>query len=204
MPTLSHHWKPASNFSQKIPPATINSRSPTTVSAARKTPSAKQCSRNSPRTSSSKPSRRRRMRRSSVFALAGELAAVAIALTAILCTLDAVRGSNAQPMETSAIQFANATAAAGIKFTHFRGNDGIPTNLEIFGPGVCVADYDADGYQDIYFVNGRDLHNRGIPARNALYRNNGDFTFTDVTEQAGVPGTGYGVGCVWGDYDNDG
>jgi len=102
------------------------------------------------------------------------------------------------------IQFTNVTAAAGIKFTHLRGNDGIPTNLEIFGPGVCVADYDRDGYQDIYFVNGRDLHKRGIAARNALYRNNGDFTFTDVTEQAGVPGTGYGLGCVWGDYDNDG
>jgi hypothetical protein len=102
------------------------------------------------------------------------------------------------------IQFSNVTAAAGIKFTHLRGNDGIPTNLEIFGPGVCVADYDRDGYQDIYFVNGRDLHNRGIPARNSLYRNNGNFTFADVTDQAGVPGTGYGLGCVWGDYDNDG
>ena len=144
------------------------------------------------------------MRPSSVLALAGELAAVAIALAAILTGFYGARSSNSEPMENSPVQFTNATAAAGIKFTHFRGNDGIPTNLEIFGPGVCVADYDADGYQDIYFVNGRDLHNRGIPARNALYRNNGDFTFTDVTEQAGVPGTGYGVGCVWGDYDNDG
>ena len=53
-------------------------------------------------------------------------------------------------------------------------------------------------------MNGRDLYNRGISVRNALYRNNGDGTFTDVTEKAGVPGTGYGLGCVWGDYDNDG
>jgi enediyne biosynthesis protein E4 len=102
------------------------------------------------------------------------------------------------------IQFTNVTGAAGIKFTHFRGNDGIPINREIFGPGVCVADFDGDGFQDIYFVNGRDLYNRGITVRNALYRNNGDGTFTDVTESAGVPGTGYGMGCVWGDYDNDG
>lgn len=109
-----------------------------------------------------------------------------------------------QKDKEASIQFTNVTTAAGIKFTHLRGNDGIPTNLEIFGPGVCVADYDRDGYEDIYFVNGRDLHNRGIAARNALYRNNGDFTFTDVTDQAGVPGTGYGLGCVWGDYDNDG
>ena len=67
-----------------------------------------------------------------------------------------------------------------------------------------MADFDGDGWQDIYFVNGRDLYNRGISVRNALYRNNGDGTFTDVTDKAGVPGNGYGLGCVWGDYDNDG
>ena len=112
--------------------------------------------------------------------------------------------SRAQASPPSPVHFTNATAASGIKFVHFRGNDGIPINREIFGPGVCVADYDGDGYQDIYFVNGRDLYQRGISARNALYRNNGDGTFTDVTETAGVSGTGYGLGCVWGDYDNDG
>ena len=110
----------------------------------------------------------------------------------------------AQAPRPGSIQFTNLTAAAGIKFTHFRGNDGIPINREIFGPGVCVADFDADGFPDIYFVNGRDLYSRGISVRNALYRNNGDGTFTDVSEAAGVPGTGYGLGCVWGDYDNDG
>ena len=136
--------------------------------------------------------------------LDGELALAMISFAAILVGPGSAQSPSAQPTENKSIQFTNATEPAGIKFTHFRGNDGIPTNLEIFGPGVCVADYDGDGYQDIYFVNGRDLHNRGIQARNALYRNNGDFTFTDVTQQAGVPGTGYGLGCVWGDYDNDG
>ena len=105
---------------------------------------------------------------------------------------------------SSALEFTNITAAAGIKFVHFKGNDGISINREEFGPGICVADFDGDGWQDIYLVNGRDLYNRGISVRNALYRNNGDGTFTDVTEKAGVPGTGYGLGCVWGDYDNDG
>jgi enediyne biosynthesis protein E4 len=102
------------------------------------------------------------------------------------------------------VQFTNTAPAAGIKFTHFKGNNGISINREEFGPGVCVADFDGDGWPDIYFANGRDLYNRGISVRNALYHNNGDGTFTDVTDKAGVPGTGYGLGCVWGDYDNDG
>ncbi|HEY2821831.1 MAG TPA: CRTAC1 family protein [Candidatus Acidoferrum sp.] len=104
----------------------------------------------------------------------------------------------------NAPEFSDVTAAAGIHFTHFKGNDGVSINLEEFGPGVCVSDFDKDGWQDIYFVNGRDRYNRGISVKNALYRNNGNGTFTDVTDSAGVPGTNYGLGCVWGDYDNDG
>jgi hypothetical protein len=102
------------------------------------------------------------------------------------------------------VQFTDIAKSAGIDFVHFKGNQGGSTILEEAGPGVCVADYDGDGYPDIYFVNGRDFYNRGIVVRNALYHNNGDGTFTDVTEQAGVPGTAYAFGCVWGDYDNDG
>ena len=102
------------------------------------------------------------------------------------------------------VQFTNITKAAHIEFVHFKGSKGVSTILEEAGPGVCVADYDGDGWQDIYFVNGRDRYGRGISARNALYRNDRDGTFTDVTEQAGVPGNAFGLGCVWGDYDNDG
>ena len=107
-------------------------------------------------------------------------------------------------VDSTSVVFSNVTKAAGIQFVHFQGNNGITIIREEFGPGVCVADFDGDGFQDIYFVNGRDLYNRGIVVRNALYHNNGDGTFTDVTEKAGVPGTGFGLGCVWGDYDNDG
>jgi len=102
------------------------------------------------------------------------------------------------------VQFSDVTKKAGIDFVHFKGTMGTSTILEEAGPGVCAADYDGDGYQDLYFVNGRDVYNRGIKARNALYHNNGDGTFTDVTDKAGVPGNAYGLGCVWGDYDNDG
>jgi len=110
----------------------------------------------------------------------------------------------ASPTQASPVRLTDVTQAAGIHFEHFKGSQGTSTILEEAGPGVCVADYDGDGYPDIYFVNGRDLYQRGISVRNALYHNNGDGTFTDVTDRAGVPGTAYGLGCVWGDYDNDG
>jgi hypothetical protein len=109
-----------------------------------------------------------------------------------------------QDSSASTPEFADVTSASDIRFTHFKGNEGVSINLEEFGPGVCVSDFDKDGWQDIYFVNGRDRYGRGINVKNALYRNNRDGTFTDVTDAAHVPGTNYGLGCVWGDYDNDG
>lgn len=121
-----------------------------------------------------------------------------------LAGIAVVSAAVAQKTTPVAVQFTNATLSAGIHFKHFKGNKDISINREEFGPGVCVADFDGDGWQDIYFVNGRDLYNRGISVSNALYRNNHDGTFSDVTEKAGVLGTGYGLGCIWGDFDNDG
>jgi hypothetical protein len=110
----------------------------------------------------------------------------------------------AQSQVQAAPRFQDVTQTAKITFRHVKANQGGSINLEEFGPGVCVADFDGDGWPDIYFVNARDRYNRGIKLKNALYRNNRDGTFTDVTDSAGVPGTGFGLGCVWGDYDNDG
>src|SRR6476469_7636364 len=89
-------------------------------------------------------------------------------LPAIVATFGVVVDVRAQVAPEPSIKFTNVTTSAGIKFTHFKGNSGISINREEFGPGLCVADFDGDGWQGIYFVNGRDLYNRGITARNAL------------------------------------
>ena len=77
---------------------------------------------------------------------------------------------------------------------------------ETMGPGVAFLDYDNDGWMDIYVVNSGacDFFKPKTPLRNALYRNNRDGTFTDVTEKAGVAGGTFGMGVAVGDYDNDG
>jgi len=77
---------------------------------------------------------------------------------------------------------------------------------ETDGAGCAVLDYDNDGWMDIYLVNSGmcDFYNPPQPLRNALYHNNRDGTFTDVTEKAGVPGNAYGMGVAVGDYDGDG
>src|SRR5215467_14198713 len=112
------------------------------------------------------------------------------------------------PQPAATTQFTNITKAAGITFTHFKGNNGTSTILEEAGPGVCVFDYDNDGWQDIYFVNGRDLYQRGVQKRNVLYHNNGDGGFTDVTDAAGVGAMDFGAtfhsGATFFDYDRDG
>ncbi len=107
---------------------------------------------------------------------------------------------------------AQVTAAAsvcrgtGIHFQHSDGRSGERYFVETLGSGAAWFDYDRDGDLDIYFVNGADLPKMrsDAPPTNALYRNNGDGTFTDVTSHAGVGDTGYGFGCCVGDYDNDG
>ena len=78
---------------------------------------------------------------------------------------------------------------------------------ETMAGGVAVFDYDHDGNPDIFFSNGADIHSlkKSSPKYwNRLFHNNGDGTFSDVTEKAGVAGSGYDTGVAIADYDNDG
>ena len=102
--------------------------------------------------------------------------------------------------------FTEATAHAGIRFKHSDGRSGQKFFLETLGAGAAWFDYDRDGDLDIYFVNGASLPGAQLefPPSNALYRNNGDMTFTEVTREARVGDGAYGFGCCVGDYDNDG
>ncbi len=121
-----------------------------------------------------------------------------LAAIAVLLSLAAAR---------STIRFEEIAARAGVTFVA----DSCPTpkknQPETMVAGVALFDYDGDGDLDIYYVNGAaipSLVKEDPKYHNRLYRNNGDLTFTDVTERAGVAGAGYGMGVAAGDYDNDG
>jgi hypothetical protein len=107
--------------------------------------------------------------------------------------------------------FEDVTAKSGINFRHSFGEEKLSSIMEATGSGCAWVDYNNDGYLDLYVLSGRYLEGvtkfskpDGVDATNHLYRNNGDGTFTDVTTQVGVPGTGFAMGVTVGDYDNDG
>jgi enediyne biosynthesis protein E4 len=98
------------------------------------------------------------------------------------------------------------SAKSGISWVHTAGKSPEKYLPETSGAGCAFLDYDNDGWMDIYLVNSGpcEFYNPSRPLRNALYHNNRDSTFTDVTEKAGAAGGGYGMGCAVGDYDGDG
>ena len=99
-----------------------------------------------------------------------------------------------------------SAAKSGIHWAHVAGRTPEKHLPETSGAGCAFLDYDNDGWMDIYLVNSGkcDFLDPKPPLKNALYRNNRDGTFTDVTEKAGVAGGGYGMGVAVGDYDGDG
>jgi len=104
------------------------------------------------------------------------------------------------------ITLRDVTSQTGITFQHTDGSGGRHYIVEYISSGMALFDYDGDGLIDVYYVNGAPLLGTTVetPPRNALYRNEGQWRFTDVTEQAGVGDTGHGLGAVAADYDNDG
>ena len=107
----------------------------------------------------------------------------------------------------SAIRFEDIAQKAGVHFV----TENCPTpekhQPETMPAGIALFDYDGDGLLDIYLINGAEMPSmvKTHPKYyNRLFHNNGDGTFTDVSERAGVTGTGYGMGAAVGDFDNDG
>jgi len=120
----------------------------------------------------------------------------------------------APPAQSASVQFVDVTASSGIKFRHLNSATSLKYLIETVSGGVGFFDYDNDGWLDVFCVNGAKLSDPQPDGQaldksdprywNHLYRNNRDGTFTDVTEKAGLRGTGYGMGVASADYDNDG
>ena len=119
----------------------------------------------------------------------------------------------AQP-KTNPPKFTDVTSALGVKFHYISSHTAKHYLPETMGAGVALFDYDNDGRLDIFLVNGapiKDPTPKGsVPEKtgpdywNRLYHQKPDGTFEDVTEKAGLQGSGYGMGVSVGDYDNDG
>ena len=145
--------------------------------------------------------------------LAGAL--VLLALSPSPAAIDAVAQQPSKPSTSpappaaanGAVRFTDIRKAAGITFKQDSTQTEEKYYLETMGTGVAWIDYDQDGLMDLYFVQTgvTDAYKPPQPLRSALYHNNGDGTFTDVTQKAGVGGEGhYGQGVAVGDFNNDG
>src|SRR5450432_1083143 len=113
----------------------------------------------------------------------------------------------ARAADTPSYPFSEVPAStSGISFVHTAGLSSEKYLPQSTGAGCAFFDYDNDGWMDVYFVNSGkcDIFTPTQTLRNALYRNNRDGTFTDVTEKAGVGGGGYGMGVAVADYNADG
>jgi hypothetical protein len=129
------------------------------------------------------------------------------ALCSLLVLKSLVAQSAKKQNDSIPVKFTDIRKQAGITFLQDSTQTEEKLYLETMGTGVAWLDYDQDGLMDLYFVQSgpTDFYKPAKPLRSALYHNNGDGTFTDVTEKAGVGGEGhYGQGVAVGDYDNDG
>jgi enediyne biosynthesis protein E4 len=138
---------------------------------------------------------------------------VRVALAFLLTSAALAQNVRTSP-PAGTIRFEDATTASGINFTHSFGAQELGSLLESTGGGCVWFDYNNDGLPDLYVVSGKPLgagihpyplkQEPAVPPHNHLFRNNGDGTFTDVTDQAGVAANIYGMAAVAADFDNDG
>jgi len=110
----------------------------------------------------------------------------------------------AGPAESPNVKFTDVTASAGIHFVHNAGKAGKKYLPETLGSGAAFIDMDGDGWIDILLINSKDWTARGRKSLCALYRNNHNGTFTEITAGSGLDVEMYGIGVSVGDYDNDG
>ncbi|HYI97493.1 MAG TPA: VCBS repeat-containing protein, partial [Bryobacteraceae bacterium] len=110
----------------------------------------------------------------------------------------------AATLASGAVQFTDVTAQSGIKFTHNSGRAGKKFLPETMGSGAAFFDADNDGWPDILLVNSKDFQPRGRRSLSALYKNNRNGTFTNITPGSGLDVEMYGLGVAVADYDNDG
>jgi len=110
------------------------------------------------------------------------------------------------PVAAQPPRFVEVTRSAGIDFVYQNGATGRKHMPECMGSGAAFFDYDGDGFLDLYILNGAYLDSvpAGPPPRNAMFRNQGDGTFAETTDQSGTGDTGYGMGAAVGDADADG
>jgi hypothetical protein len=126
-----------------------------------------------------------------------------IALASALAAL-AAAPTRPPALAAAPVTFTDVTAAAGITFNHNSGRAGKKYLPETLGSGAAFFDADGDGWLDVLLVNSRDWQPRGRKSLSALYRNNGNGTFTNLTAGSGLDVELYGMGVAVGDYDNDG
>lgn len=128
----------------------------------------------------------------------------ALALAALGLAAAAPARKAAAPASQPGIRFTDVTAASGVHFTHNSGRSGKKYLPETMGSGVALFDADGDGWLDILLINSRDWQPGKRKSLPALYRNNHDGTFTDITRGSGLDVETYGMGVAVADYDNDG
>src|SRR5713101_4417300 len=133
--------------------------------------------------------------------------AICMAISLAFGFLPTMYGQRAGASAKAVVTFQEVSPdTSGIKWVHNNAHSSERHLPETVGAGCAFFDYDNDGWMDIYLVNSgaSDFYTPSTPLKNALYHNNHDGTFSDVTDKAGVAGGSFGMGVAVGDYDADG